>query len=190
MSKIFRYDNCEVIQVPGGFRVREGWTQKVFCVQLEVRFRKRSPGRCSCGNAAAEVAIFRCRHQGAVHALIRQQWLSSLARSGLFRHPERLSLEFEREQRRLLHAFSKAMRAGPPQLGLNQDCPTQIRLQIRMALPPLIPDFHALPENSLVPLRVARLEQFDFFFGPEVLVLALRMYLAEKPGFLLAVYAA
>ena len=40
MSKIFRHDNCEVIQVPGGFRVREGWTQKVFCVQLEVRFRK------------------------------------------------------------------------------------------------------------------------------------------------------
>ncbi len=114
MSKIFRHDNCEVIQLPGGFRVREGWTQKVFCVQLEVRFRKRAPGRCSCGNAAAQVAIFRCRHQCAVHALIRQQWLSSLARSGLFRHPERLSLEFEGEQRRLLHAFSRALRAGPP----------------------------------------------------------------------------
>ncbi|MEE8587298.1 MAG: hypothetical protein V3T83_20855, partial [Acidobacteriota bacterium] len=47
-------------------------------------------------------------------ALLRQQWLSSLARRGLFRHPERLTLKFERDQRRLLHAFSKAQRAGPP----------------------------------------------------------------------------
>ncbi|MEE8584515.1 MAG: hypothetical protein V3T83_06640, partial [Acidobacteriota bacterium] len=43
-----------------------------------------------------------------------QQWLSSLARRGLFRHPERLSLKFERDQRRLRGAFSKALRAGPP----------------------------------------------------------------------------
>ncbi|MEE8587390.1 MAG: hypothetical protein V3T83_21325 [Acidobacteriota bacterium] len=45
---------------------------------------------------------------------ICQQWLDSLIRRGLFRHPERLTLEFDRKQRRLLHAFSRAMRAGPP----------------------------------------------------------------------------
>ncbi len=71
-------------------------------------------GGCSCGNAAAQVAIFQCRHQRAIHALLRQQWLSSLARRGLSRHPERLTLKFERDQRRLLHAFSRALRAGPP----------------------------------------------------------------------------
>ncbi len=114
MSKIFRHDNFEVIQVAGGFRVREVRMRRVFSVQLEVRFGKRQPGRCSCGNAAAEVQIFQCLHQRAVGALITQQWLNSLVRRGLFRHPERLTLEFEREQRRLLHAFSRAMRAGPP----------------------------------------------------------------------------
>jgi len=40
--------------------------------------------------------------------------LSRLARSGLFPHPERLTPEFERRQRRLLRAFSRALRAGPP----------------------------------------------------------------------------
>ena len=114
MSKIFRHHNCDVIQVPGGFRVRETRTQKVFCVQLKIHFGKRGTGPCSCGNAAADVPIFRCRHQGAAFALISQQWLDSLVRRGLFRHPERLTLEFERKQRRLLHAFSRAMRAGPP----------------------------------------------------------------------------
>jgi hypothetical protein len=43
-----------------------------------------------------------------------QKYLDRLARSGLFPHPERLTLEFERSQRRLLSAFRRAMRAGPP----------------------------------------------------------------------------
>ncbi len=89
-------------------------TQKVFFVRLEIRFGKSAPGPCSCGSTAAEVPVFECRHQSAVHALLRQRYLSNLARSGLFRHPERLSLKFERDQRRLLHAFSRALRAGPP----------------------------------------------------------------------------
>ena len=94
--------------------MREARTQKVFRVQLELRFGKRAPGRCSCGNAAAAVELFQCRHQCAVSALISQQWLGSLAQRVPFRHPERLSLEFERSQRRLLSAFSRALRAGPP----------------------------------------------------------------------------
>ncbi len=114
MDKIFRYEGFQVIQVPGGFRVRETRSRKVFCIRLELDFGKRSPGRCSCGNAAAAVPIFRCRHQRAVNALIRQQWLNSLVRRGLFRHPERLTLDFERQQRRLLKAFTRALRAGPP----------------------------------------------------------------------------
>ncbi len=114
MSKVFRHDNCEVTQAPGGFRVKVMRTQKMFFVRLEIRFGKSAPGPCSCGSAAAEVPIFECRHQRAVHALIRQRYLSNLARSGLFRHPERLTLKFERDQRRLLHAFSRALRAGPP----------------------------------------------------------------------------
>ncbi|MEE8585020.1 MAG: hypothetical protein V3T83_09235, partial [Acidobacteriota bacterium] len=114
MSKIFRHDDYEVTQAPGGFRVTGMRTQKVFFVRLEIRFGKSTPGPCSCGSAEPEVPIFECRHQRAVHALIRQRYLSNLARSGLFRHPERLTLKFERDQRRLLHAFSRALRAGPP----------------------------------------------------------------------------
>ncbi len=114
MSNMFRHDGCEVTQAPGGFRVTEVRTQKVFFVRLEIRFGKSTPGPCSCGSAEPEVPVFACRHQSAVSALFRQRYLSNLARSGLFRHPERLSLKFEREQRRLLHAFSRALRAGPP----------------------------------------------------------------------------
>ena len=114
MSNIFRYDDCEVTQVPGGFRVTEMRTQKSFFVRLVVRFRKSAPGPCCCGNAEPEVPVFACRHQSAVSALIRERYLRNLARSGLFRHSERLTLKFERNQRRLLHAFSRAQRAGPP----------------------------------------------------------------------------
>ncbi len=114
MSKIFQHDDHEVTQAPGGFRVTEMRRQKVFFVRLEIRFGKRTPGPCSCGSAEPEVPVFGCRHQSVVSALLRQQWLSSLARRGLFRHPERLTLKFERDQRRLLHAFSRAVRAGPP----------------------------------------------------------------------------
>jgi len=46
--------------------------------------------------------------------LAYQRHLSRLARSGLFPHPERLTLRFERQQRRVLRAFSRASRAGPP----------------------------------------------------------------------------
>ncbi len=114
MSKIFRYRGLEVVQAPGGFRVRECRSREVFTVRLEFEFGKRTPGRCSCGKAAAAVPIFQCRHQSAVDALIYQQWLSSLVRRGLFRHPQRHTLEFERRQRRLLNAFSHAIRTGPP----------------------------------------------------------------------------
>ena len=113
MNQVFHYEGFQVIQVPGGFRVREARTQKVFCVKLEMDFGKRSTGPCSCGNVAAAVPIFRCRHQRAVNALLRQQWLNSLVRRLPFRHPERLTLDFERQQRRLLSAFSRALRAGP-----------------------------------------------------------------------------
>ncbi len=114
MNQVFHDEGFQVIQVPGGFRVREARTQKVFCVKLEMDFGKRSTGPCSCGNAAAAVPIFRCQHQRAVSALLTQQWLNSLVRRGLFRHPERLTLDFERQQRRLLSAFSRALRTGPP----------------------------------------------------------------------------
>ncbi|MEE8585712.1 MAG: hypothetical protein V3T83_12775 [Acidobacteriota bacterium] len=113
MSNIFRHDDYEVTQAPGGFRVTEMRTQNVFFVRLEIRFGKSAAGPCSCGSAAAEVPVFECRHQRAVFALLRQRYLSNLARRGLFRHPERLT-KFERDQRRLLHAFSRALRAGPP----------------------------------------------------------------------------
>lgn len=43
-----------------------------------------------------------------------REYLRKLARSGLFPHPDRLTPEFERNQRRLLGAFRRAMRAGPP----------------------------------------------------------------------------
>ena len=114
MSNIFQHDGCKLTQIPGGFRVREVRTQKMFFVRLEIRLGKSTPGRCSCGSAEPEVPVFGCRHQSVVSALLRQQWLSSLARRGLVRHPERLTLKFERDQRRLLHAFSRALRAGPP----------------------------------------------------------------------------
>ncbi|MEE8585402.1 MAG: hypothetical protein V3T83_11170 [Acidobacteriota bacterium] len=78
MSNIFRHDNCEVAQAPGGFRVTVMRAQKVFFVRLEIRFGKSAPGPCSCGSAAAEVPIFECRHQSAVHALLRQRYLSNL----------------------------------------------------------------------------------------------------------------
>ncbi len=51
MSEVFRHDNFEVTQVPGGFRVTEMRTQKAFFVRLVVRFRKSAPGPCSCGSA-------------------------------------------------------------------------------------------------------------------------------------------
>ncbi len=98
VSNIFRHDDYEVTQAPGGFRVTEMRTQNVFFVRLEIRFGKSAAGPCSCGSAAAEVPVFECRHQRAVFALLRQRYLSNLARSGLFRHPERLSLKFERDQ--------------------------------------------------------------------------------------------
>jgi hypothetical protein len=114
MSKIFQHDGHQVIQVPGGFQVKEMRTQRAFFVRLEIRFRKSAAGPCSCGSPSPQAPVFECRHQRAVSTLIYQRYLSKLARSGLFPHPERLSLDFERRQRRLLSAFSKALRAGPP----------------------------------------------------------------------------
>lgn len=114
MSNIFQHNGYQVTQVHRGFRVKALRTQEVFFVQLEIRFCKSAPGPCSCGSRAPEAPVFECRHQRAVSALIYRRYLRKLARSGLFPHPERLTPEFEREQRRLLRAFSRALRAGPP----------------------------------------------------------------------------
>ena len=115
MNKIIRHAGCEVSHMPGGFQVREVRTQEIRCVALRIRSGKRTPGCCSCGNAAAELPVFQCRHQRAAAALLRQEDLSSLAQTGGSSNTRSGSAwNSMRNQRRLLHAFSRAQRAGPP----------------------------------------------------------------------------
>ncbi len=58
-----------------------------------------------------------CDHQKAADEMMSRQWLAGWARSGLFRHPERLTPEFGRRQQRLVRLLGRLSRAG------HLDCP-------------------------------------------------------------------
>ncbi len=100
--------------VGGCFRVVDVRSRQEFKVQ---KLGKRDIGACSCGRPAPASHFYMCPHQRAASEMMSRRWLAGWARSGLFHHPERLTLEFERRQERLVRLLGRHSRAG------HLDCP-------------------------------------------------------------------